>query len=75
MITLDGYELKDGDECFVQIEDPENESGRNGEIMEAIYQSENAKEMGWDYELPKLGSDDVVEIVAVWRTNPAPSQG
>ena len=62
MKTLDGFELKEGDACFVMID-------ANYEILPAIYLSEHAKDCGWDFEIPDL-EDAEVGVIDVWKNKP-----
>jgi len=70
MKTLDGYDLKEGDECFVGIEDPYNEIDYSGKILKAVYRNEYAKDMGYDFEISQLKADHDVEVINVWKNNP-----
>lgn len=74
MKTLDGYDLKDGDECFVVVQDPDGESRLSPKPRRAIYRSWPAKDMGWDFEIPRLKVNKTVEVVAVWKEYPRPKE-
>jgi hypothetical protein len=70
MITLDGYELKEGEFCYVHIQDPSGQKQRNG-LYKAHYMDNTAKTNGWDFtikNLPKIEDADYEwEITGVWK--------
>ena len=58
-----GRYLKSGDECLVRVSD---ENGIDQTVWHrAIYKSENAKEMAWEYELLDLNIEGEVSILEV----------
>lgn len=71
MKTLDGQELNDGDECFVQAQDPEGVARLNPAPRRAFYRSDNAKRRGDDFEIPTLRFESWVEVIAVWKDRPS----
>ena len=71
MKTLDGYELKDGEDCFVMVEVPSDyDQEMNSKIYKAKYKSDNALAMDWLYEIFNFPCDDTVDVVRVWKNNP-----
>jgi len=70
MDTLDGFKLHDGDKCYVSVQDPAGEIRLSGNPRKAIYRSDRAREMGWDFEIPSLRCEREVEVCAVWMNDP-----
>lgn len=70
MKTLDGYELKEGDPCYVSCQDPMGERHISPNPRKAVYLDEYAKEMGWDFTINNLKSEGELEIIAVWKNKP-----
>ncbi len=70
MKTLDGFELQEGDTCFVRVQDPMGEVKYGDKIFAAIYESDNAKYAGWDFEILELDSEVEVEVIAIWKNKP-----
>ena len=68
--TEDGYELKEGDECFVSVQDPEGIHKLNSNPRPARYMDSIAKVYGWDFHIPHLKGDYPVEVIAVWKNKP-----
>ena len=68
MKTNDGFELKEGDECYVSIQDPMGIIRYSPNLRKAIYQDDAAKNAGWDFTIPSLHSDQEVEVVGIWKT-------
>ena len=65
--TEDGYTLQDGDECYVNCLMSDEDASY--QIFRAIYRSENAIEMGWDFEIPDLEVEEA-GVVQVWKNKP-----
>lgn len=70
MKTEDGYELKEGDTCFVGVQDPNGERKFDDKVFSAHYRDELALKNGWDFSIDGLGFDGEVEVIAVWKTKP-----
>lgn len=68
--TTDDFNLSDNDECWVTCQDPMGEKNISTRPRKAIYRSEHAIEMGWDFEIPNLRVDGEVEITQVWKNKP-----
>lgn len=69
--TLDGYELKEGEACWVSIQDPIGEHRLSPNPRRANYMDEHAKENGWDFTIKNIRVPDLeVEIIAVWKYRP-----
>lgn len=70
MKTLDGYELEEGDDCWVSCQDPHGVGRLSPEPREAVYLNEAAKQHGWDFHIKNLRFYGEIEIVAVWKHYP-----
>lgn len=71
MKTYEGYELKEGDECWVSCQDPEGVRNISPKPRKAVYLDEVAKQNGWDFHIMNLRSEDaIVEIIGVWKHYP-----
>jgi hypothetical protein len=69
MKTIDGFELKEGDACYVCCQDPEGLHHISNKPRKAVYMDDFAKSSGWDFTL-KVKCDIPVEVVAVWKNKP-----
>lgn len=69
MKTLDGYELKEGDKCWVSVQDPEGLHNISANPRKAVYMDEAAKNSGWDFSVGNRANVPV-EVIAVWKNNP-----
>jgi hypothetical protein len=67
MKTQDGYTLKDGEDCFVMIQDPTGEHKLSANLRRATYRSENAIDMEWDFEVHDLNVEGTMEVIGVWK--------
>ena len=70
MKTFDGFELQEGDECFVSIQDPMGIIRYSPNPRKAHYLDNDAKSNGWDFTIHGLDSDQEVEVVGVWKNKP-----
>jgi len=74
--TLDGYELSEGDQCWVSVQDPMGDHNLSARPRKAYYMDNNAKYHGWDFTVYGLRVPDIeVEIVEVWKYKPEPPKG
>jgi hypothetical protein len=69
MKTNDGFELKDGELCWVGIQDPMGKK-LSPKPRAAIYRSKYAIDSDLDFEIPDLRLDRDVEVIAVWKNKP-----
>jgi len=71
METLDGYQLSEGEECWVTVQDPMGEHKLSPAARKAYYRDENAKQHGWEFTVKGIRVPDLeVEIVGIWKYNP-----
>lgn len=68
MKTKDGFTLNDGDTCWVTCAGSEGYWDAGNKLYKAIYRSEHAEDMGWDFEVE--GVEDEVEITGTWKEKP-----
>jgi hypothetical protein len=71
--TLDGYTLKEGDECFISLQCLTGKHNLSPNPRHAFYRNEDAKEYGWDF-ITKQGlkaicsaGDCGCEVIGVWK--------
>ena len=69
METLDGYELKEGDICFISCQDPTRIHNVSPNPRRAVYLDEQAQRNGWDFST-KLRYEGEIEVIAVWKNRP-----
>jgi len=69
--TNDGYELNEGEPCFVYIQDPYGVLKRT-KLYESVYMDKVAKNNGWDFTINGLGDDADYEweVTHVYKYNP-----
>ena len=72
MKTLDGFELKEGDSCWVSCQCNMREHRISTNPRPAFYLDEKAKQSGWDFTTKKPFHCDCesIEILAVWKNKP-----
>lgn len=70
MKTLDGFILKEGDQCYVSVQDPEGLHHMSPKPRKAVYMDEYAKSSGWDFTVSNRAGIPSVEIIAVWKNKP-----
>ena len=72
MKTNDGYELKEGEACYVSIQDPMGMRKLSPKPRKAFYADETARKQGWDFTIPRLNTvcDETVEVIGVWKNLP-----
>ena len=68
--TKDGYVLKEGDSCWVCVQDPMGWRNVSFKPRKAIYRDEIALENGWDFHILNLRVECEVEVVHVWKNKP-----
>jgi hypothetical protein len=69
--TEDGYELQDGEKCFVMIQCADGTHKLSQSIRQAVYMNENCKYHGWDFEVSNVRSEcQSIEIVGCWKNKP-----
>ena len=75
--TLDGYELKEGEECFIALQCGQGTHNISPNPRPAYYMNEDAKRQGWDFctkyflRVSSLDCRDCTcEIIGVWKNNP-----
>jgi hypothetical protein len=77
--TLDGYELNQGEECFISLQCLTGEHSVSTKPRPALYMDKYAKQMGWDFTTirrMKVNCDDgcACEVIGVWKNNPNNSE-
>lgn len=71
METLDGYNLKDGDECWVACQCAMGIHKISGNPRKAVYRDELAISRGFEFTLNNVRSEcESIEIVATWKNRP-----
>lgn len=68
--TLDGFELKDGDLCWVTCQCPDGTHKLSPNPRKATYQDKLANESGWDFSIHELHCLCEPEICGVWKNKP-----
>lgn len=70
--TLDGFELQEGEECYVIFQCAVGEHRLSTNPRKAHYMDETAKQQGWDFTSvkPVRTECDSIEVTAVWKNNP-----
>jgi hypothetical protein len=77
MKTLDGFDLKEGECCFVGIQGPGGEKDYFDKVFKAHYRDASARANGWDFTLQELDLDDdeEVEVISIWKHSPVKKVG
>ena len=70
MKTLDGYDLREGESCYVSAQCATGMHNLSATPRNASYLDKNAKRNGWDFTIPLRVDCEEVEIVAVWKHKP-----
>ncbi len=72
MKTLDGFELKEGDECWVSCQCAGGIHHISPSPRKAFYRDETALKSGWDFTTIKPFKADCgeIEIIAYWKNKP-----
>jgi len=74
--TLDGFNLKEGDECFISLQCLTGEHRLSPNPRPAFYMSEDAKMYGWDFISKNSkkaicpNSECACEVIGVWKHEP-----
>ena len=75
--TLDGFDLQEGDTCFISLQCLTGEHRVSSNPRPAIYMDDNAKIHGWDFTIKRhrktetMDCDDCAcEVCAVWKNKP-----
>lgn len=72
--TLDGFDLNEGDSCFISLQCLTGEHSVSAALRPAFYRDKTAKENGWDFTRKnpmKIDCDDCAcEVIGVWKYKP-----
>ena len=71
MQTADGYELEEGEDCYVSVQCAMGVHQLSPNPRKAKYLDETAKEQGWDFTMRPFRSEcEEVEILQIWKFKP-----
>jgi hypothetical protein len=74
--TLDGFELNEGDDCFISLSCHTGKHKLSSNPRPAKYMDENAIERGWDFSCKQasksscISGDCSCEVTGVWKNKP-----